>query len=213
MTNLVPVRVLDCAGSGSYASVISGLDWISANYRAGDAAVVNMSLGGPVSSTLDGAVRNLIAKGVSVVVAAGNSSADACKSSPSGVLEAVTVGSTSSNDYRSSFSNFGTCLDLFAPGTSITSTWLGANGTNTISGTSMASPHVAGAIARFIGSNPGLTPAQIAYSVTTSASAKVISAGTGSTNKLLFSNITPNTSAPVVTPTPVYKKVNPRGKR
>jgi subtilisin family serine protease len=213
-TKLVPVRVLDCAGSGSYSSVISGLDWIAANHRAGDAAVVNMSLGGPASSTLDGAVRNLISKGVSVVVAAGNSGADACNYSPARVLDAVTVGATTNADSRAGYSNFGTCLDIFAPGSAITSTWLGATGTNTINGTSMAAPHVAGVIARFIGQNPGLTPAQVANSVKTSSTKNVLSGiGTGSPNQLSYLLVLPDTTtvAPIDS-SPTFKKSTPRGR-
>ena len=214
-TTLVPVRVLDCTGSGSYSSVISGLDWIAANYQPGQAAVVNMSLGGPASSTLDGAVRNLIAKGVTVVVAAGNSAADACNYSPSRVLEAITIGATTNTDARASYSNFGSCVDLFAPGSAVTSTWLGASGTNTISGTSMATPHVTGAVARFIGFNVGLTPGQVANSVIGSAtSGVVIGAGTNSPNKLLYAYITPDTTTAVpVDTSPTFKKVIPRGKK
>jgi len=213
-TKLIPVRVLDCAGSGSYSSVISGLDWIAANHRAGDAAVVNMSLGGPASSTLDGAVRNLISKGVSVVVAAGNSSADACNYSPARVIDAVTVGATTSADSRAGYSNFGTCLDIFAPGSAITSTWLGATGTNTINGTSMASPHVAGVIARFIGQNPGLTPAQVANSIKTSSTKNLLSGiGTGSPNQLTYLFVIADTTtiAPVDS-SPTFKKNTPRGR-
>ena len=213
-TNLIPVRVLDCAGSGSYSSVISGLDWIAANYRTGDSAVVNMSLGGPASSTLDGAVRNLISKGISVVVAAGNSSADACNYSPARVLDAITVGATTSGDSRASYSNFGSCLDVFAPGTSITSTWLGANGISTISGTSMASPHVAGVVARFVGQYSGLTPAQVANSIKTSSTKNLVSsAGTGSPNQLAFLFVVPDTTtvAPIDT-SPTFKKNTPRGR-
>ncbi len=214
-TNLIPVRVLDCAGSGSYSSVIAGLDWIAANYRAGDAAVVNMSLGGPASSTLDGAVRNLISKGVTVVVAAGNSNADACNYSPARVLDVITVGATTSSDARASYSNFGTCLDVFAPGSVITSTWLGSTGTNTINGTSMASPHVAGVVARFLAQNPGLTPAQVANSIKTSSTKNLVTgAGSGSLNQLLFLNVLPDTTtvAPIDS-SPTFKKVNPRGKK
>ena len=212
-TTLIPVRVLDCNGSGSYSTVIAGLDWIAANHKAGNAAVVNMSLGGSASSTLDGAVRNLIAKGIHVVVAAGNSNADACNYSPARVLDAVTVGAITSSDSRASYSNTGSCLDLFAPGSAITSTWLGASGTQTISGTSMASPHVAGVIARFISINPTLSPVQVAQSLKSSATSNLVqSAGTGSPNLLLFSEITIDTSTPVTDTSPVFRKVNPRGK-
>lgn len=213
-TNLIPVRVLDCAGSGSYSSVISGLDWIAANYRTEDAAVVNMSLGGPASSTLDGAVRNLISKGINVVVTAGNSSADACKYSPARVLDAITVGATAITDARASYSNYGTCLDVFAPGSSITSTWLGATGTNTISGTSMASPNVAGVVARFIGQYSGLTPAQVSNSIKTSSTKNLVtSAGSGSPNQLAYLFVLPDTTtvAPVDS-SPTFKKTTPRGR-
>ncbi len=212
-TTLIPVRVLDCAGSGSYSSVIAGLDWIAANYRTGDAAVVNMSLGGPASSTLDGAVRTLISKGITVVVAAGNSAADACNYSPSRVLEAITVGATQSDDNRASYSNFGSCLDLFAPGTSITSAWIG--GTNTISGTSMASPNVAGIVARFLATNPTLTPGQVANSLKNSATKGVVAnAGSGSLNQLAYLEVIADTSTPVtVDPSPTFKKTNPRGRK
>lgn len=214
-TNLVPVRVLDCTGSGTYSSVIAGLDWISANYTPGMAAVVNMSLGGPKSSTIDGAVATLISKGVNVVVAAGNSNADACNYSPSNVPTAVTVGATDSNDARASYSNFGSCLDLFAPGSAITSTWLGATGVNTISGTSMATPLVTGVIARFISTNAGLTPAQVASSIKQSSTKGVVSsAGLNSLNQLVYLSITPSLVSESPAPTePVFKKVVPRGKK
>lgn len=212
-STLIPVRVLDCTGSGSYSTVITGLDWIAANHKTGDAAVINMSLGGPASSTLDGAVRNLIAKGINVVVAAGNSSADACNYSPARVLDALTVGATTNSDARASYSNFGSCLDLFAPGSSITSTWLGATGTQTISGTSMASPHVAGVVARFISLNSTLTPAQVAQSIRTSATRDLIqSSGSASPNRMLFSEIVVDLTAPVTDTSPTFKKVSPRGK-
>jgi subtilisin family serine protease len=214
-TTLVPVRVLDCIGSGSYSSVISGLDWIAANYRAGDAAVVNMSLGGPASSTLDGAVRNLISKGITVVVAAGNSAADACGYSPAAVVDAITVGATQSDDNRAAYSNYGSCLDVFAPGSNIQSAWIGVNGINTISGTSMAAPHVAGVIARFLSSNPTLTPYQVANSLKGSTTKDLIlNSGTGSPNQLLYLEIKPDTSTPTtVDSKPTFRKVNPRGKK
>jgi len=212
-TILVPVRVLDCTGSGTYSTVIAGLDWIAANHRAGDAAVVNLSLGGPASSTLDGAVKNLIAKGISVVVAAGNSNADACNYSPSRVPDALTVGATADNDARASYSNIGTCLDIFVPGSAITSAWLGSTAINTISGTSMAAPHVAGLVARFLSVNSGLTPQQVANSIKKNATLGVLTGiGTGSPNSLAFISTTPDLTSAPVDSTPTFQKVNPRGK-
>jgi len=195
-TALVPVRVLNCDGEGSYSSVIAGLNWIAATHRPGDAAVVNMSLGGVTSSTLDEAVSNLFSKGITVVVAAGNDNDNACSYSPARAPEAITVGATGSMtslDERASYSNFGSCLDIFAPGTSIPSTWLGAQTYNTISGTSMAAPHVAGLIARFIGQYPGLTPAQITRSIKSSSIKNQVSlAGTGSPNNLAYLYVEPD---------------------
>jgi subtilisin family serine protease len=181
------VRVLDCNGSGSNSGVIAGVDWVTANHVK--PAVANMSLGGSASSALDTAVSNSIAAGVSYAVAAGNSNANACNYSPARVSAAVTVGSTTSTDARSSFSNYGSCLDLFAPGSSITSAWhTSTTATNTISGTSMASPHVAGALALYLQTNPSASPSTATSAVVSNATAnKVTSAGTGSPNRLLYS--------------------------
>ncbi len=186
---LRPVRVLDCNGSGSNSGVIAGVDWVTAQHVAGAPAVANMSLGGGVSSALDTAVNNSIADGVTYAVAAGNESANACNGSPSRVANALTVGSTTSSDARSSFSNYGTCLDLFAPGSSITSAWNSSDSaTNTISGTSMATPHVAGVAALYLQGAPTASPATVASAIVNSATTgKVTNPGTGSPNRLLYS--------------------------
>ncbi len=182
-----PVRVLDCNGSGTTAGVIAGVDWVSQNHVK--PAVANMSLGGGASTTLDNAVNNAVAAGVVFAVAAGNDNSNACNYSPARAASALTVGSTTSSDARSSFSNYGTCLDIFAPGSSITSAWYTSNtATNTISGTSMASPHVAGVAALYLQCNPSATPAQVETALEGNATSGVLSSvGTGSPNLLLYS--------------------------
>ncbi|MQT02303.1 S8 family peptidase [Streptomyces jumonjinensis] len=190
--NLIAVRVLNCQGSGTNAGVIAGVDWVTANARK--PAVANMSLGGGANATLDSAVQRSIAAGISYAVAAGNGDIfgtpqNACNYSPARVPQAITVGATDRTDRRASFSNFGTCLDLFAPGVSITSAW-GTNNTatNTISGTSMAAPHVAGVAALHLAANPAATPAQIRDAIVNNATNnKVTDPRTGSPNKLLHS--------------------------
>lgn len=190
---VVAVRVLDCGGGGTTSGVIAGMDWVAAN--AVKPAVANMSLGGGGSTSMDQAVDRLVAAGVTVVVAAGNSKADACSSSPARAASAITVGATTNTDARSSFSNYGTCLDIFAPGSSITSAWYtSTTATNTISGTSMASPHVAGAAAVLLGQKRSATPAQVTADIIGAATTGVVtSAGTGSPNRLLYASPDPLT--------------------
>ncbi len=184
---LYAVRVLNCQGSGTWSGVIAGVDWVTANHVK--PAVANMSLGGGASSSVDAAVSNSISAGVSYAVAAGNSNADACNYSPARAASALTVGATTSSDARASYSNFGSCLDLFAPGSSITSAWYTSNtAINTISGTSMASPHVAGVAALYLQGNTSASPSAVANAITSNATTgKVTSAGSGSPNLLLFS--------------------------
>ncbi|MEI6687968.1 MAG: S8 family serine peptidase [Thermoleophilia bacterium] len=202
--SLVPVRVLSCAGSGSTTGVIAGIDWVVANHAAGTPAVANMSLGGGASPTLDAAVQRGISDGVTFAVAAGNDGADACNTSPARTPQAITVGATGSTDARASFSNTGACVDLFAPGLGITSSWWSSTtATNTISGTSMATPHVAGAAALLLAADPTASPATIASRMLANATPSVVTdPGVGSPNLLL--------AAVALTPTPVTLPTAPR---
>ncbi|MFD0424004.1 S8 family peptidase [Streptomyces parvus] len=183
---IVGVRVLNNQGSGTTAQVVAGIDWVTAN--AVKPAVANMSLGGGADSVLDAAVQRSINSGITYAVAAGNESTNANTKSPARVADAITVGSTTNTDARSSFSNYGAVVDIFAPGSSITSTWnTSDSATNTISGTSMASPHVAGAAALYLADNPGSTPAQVSAGLVAAATTGVVgNPGSGSPNRLLY---------------------------
>lgn len=184
---LFAVRVLNCSGSGSTSGVIAGVDWVTANRVR--PAVANMSLGGPASSALDAAVNRMITAGVVTAVAAGNSNVNASTQSPARVAAAITVGATSTSDARASFSNFGATLDLFAPGVSVVSDWASSNtATAVLSGTSMASPHVAGAAALYLQNHPTSAPATVRDALVNNATTgAVTSPGTSSPNRLLFS--------------------------
>lgn len=196
--SLVPVRVLDCAGSGTSSGVVAGVDWVAASTAR--PAVANMSLGmSAVSTAVNSAVAGAVRNGVTMVVAAGNSNTDACRTSPASEPSAITVGATDRNDVRASYSNYGSCLDLFAPGSSITSAWYtGPTALATLNGTSMASPHVAGVAALALAANPAATPADVAAFVRNTASANQLSSiGRGSANLLVYSL---GAGAPVTVP-------------
>ncbi len=180
------IRVLDCGGSGEDSDIIAALDWLAQHHAS--PAVVNMSLGGSSAPALDAAVAGLVQHGIAVAVAAGNDNADACDFSPAAEPSVLTVGATTKTDERSSFSNFGSCVDLFAPGTDITGAdYATTNGSAVLSGTSMASPHVAGALALIRAARPGM-PAKKAQNLLLSRTTnnRVSSAGAGSTRELLF---------------------------
>jgi len=206
LADVVAVRVLNCAGSGTFQQVIDGVNWVAGN--AIRPAVANMSLGGAgTNSVLEAAVTNAINGGVQFALAAGNNGGDACNFTPARTPAAITVGATDINDNRASFSNFGTCLDIFAPGVSITSAWITSDtATNTISGTSMASPHVAGAAALILGDNPTFTAQQVRDAmVNASTLNKVVNPGAGSANRLLFvgAGAPPPVCNPVTNNTPL----------
>jgi len=203
--SLVPVRVLDCNGSGTVSGVIAGIDWVSSQ-ATGGLRVANMSLGGVSSSAIDTAVNALINRGVTVVVAAGNNSADACSFSPARVPAAITVAASTSSDGFASYSNRGSCVDIVAPGTSIQSAWhTSTTATNTISGTSMASPHVAGAVALYFQTFGAMNPAQMDQQLKSRASVNVISSvPNGTANRFLFT--APQfASSPSPSPSPVQE--------
>jgi subtilisin family serine protease len=191
---LVAVRVLDCGGSGTWSGVIAGMDWVTANHAAGTPAVANMSLGGGASASVDDAVRRMIADGVATGVAAGNGNRgghqqDACNSSPARVAEAMTIGATDKTDTKTSWSNYGTCVDWFAPGLSITSSWYTSNtATNTISGTSMATPHTVGVAALYLQSNPSATAQQVRDALYANTTKGIVKSSSTANNHLLFTN-------------------------
>ena len=208
--NIVAVRVLDCQGSGSTSGILDGLNWLIANAKK--PAVANMSLGGSKSQALDDGVKQAIASGVVFSLAAGNESQDACNVSPANVPEAITVAASDSSDTKASFSNYGSCVDIFAPGVNVTSAKMGG-GSMSMSGTSMAAPHVAGVAALFLQRNPGASPSEIWNYMKGLATPNVISMPTGAPNLLVYTDpgtgggnptdpTDPNPPVPPVPPTP-----------
>ena len=194
---LVAVRVLNCSGSGSWSGVAAGMDWVAGAHAAGTPAVANMSLGGGANTTVDDAVRRMIADGVATAVAAGNGNfvgiaQDACKSSPARVAEAMTIGAADKTDRKASWSNYGNCVDWFAPGVGITSDWIvdssHPDATNTISGTSMATPHTAGVAALYLQGNPTASAAAVRDALFTLTTKNVVTSAKTVNNHLLFTN-------------------------
>ncbi|XP_071948986.1 extracellular serine proteinase-like [Antedon mediterranea] len=179
------VQVLGCLGSGSWSEVIAGCDYVSENAKK--PAVASLSLGGGKSPTVDAAIKRMVDAGITVVVAAGNDNSDACGYSPAGSPEAITVGATEKTDVRSYFSNYGECVNIFAPGTDITSTWYTSKrATNTISGTSMACPHVAGAAALHLSNDNSMKPTEVAGKIYSDATPDLILDPQGPNNLLLY---------------------------
>jgi subtilisin family serine protease len=198
---LVGVRVLDCQGSGSYSAIIAGIDWVTAH--AVKPAVANLSVEGPKSAALDTAVTRSIAAGISYVVAAGNDHQRACDYSPAATPAAITVGATDAADRRAYFSNYGSCVDLFAPGVQIVSdSYTSDTASAVMSGTSMASPHVAGAVALVLGRNSAWSPAQVRDALVAQADSGIVAArGSGSPNKLLYTGWIDSNAASIPSPT------------
>jgi subtilisin family serine protease len=190
--SLVAVRVLNCSGSGTTSGVIAGIDWVTTHHSG--PSVANMSLGGGASSSLDAAVSNSISSGVAYAIAAGNGNMggiaqDACKYSPARVPAAMTIGATNQTDTKTSWSNYGNCVDWFAPGYQITSAWYSSNtATNTISGTSMATPHTAGVAALYLQTNPSATPSQVRDALFAATTKNVVKSSKTTNAHLLFTS-------------------------
>jgi subtilisin family serine protease len=191
---LVSVRVLGCNGSGSTSGVIAGVDWVTGNHLAGQSAAANMSLGGSASTSLDTAVSNSINDGVSYAIAAGNGDIfgnpqNACNFSPARVAAAMTISATDRTDTKASWANYGSCVDWFAPGVSITSAWYSSDtATNTISGTSMATPHTTGVAALYLQTHPGASPSTVRTALYNLTTKSIVKNSNTTNNHLLFTN-------------------------
>ncbi|WP_405114112.1 S8 family peptidase [Micromonospora sp. NBC_01405] len=184
---LVAVKVFDCVLPSTLSILISGINWMVGDHQAGQPAVANIGVQSTFNNALNSAVANAVADGITVTVPAGNSNANACNFSPASVPTALTVAATQSNDSRASFSNYGSCVDIFAPGVGIRSAWIGSpSAVQTLAGTSHAAPHVAGAAARVLSNYPTWTPAQVASYLFGVANVAVGNPGAGSPNRLLY---------------------------
>ena len=199
---IIPIQVFPCGkGGASTGTILRGIDYLIGQHRANEPAVANLSLGGSADPALDAGIRAMVADGITVVVAAGNSSLDACRISPAREPLAITVGATTQSDVKASFSNFGRCLDVFAPGAQILSSWPSGKYA-LLDGTSMAAPHVAGVAALILEANPLLTPSQVSSAIVAGATRDaVFAAGSGSPNRLIFSNVDAPQSPGVTLPT------------
>lgn len=194
--DLVAVRVFGCTGGSTWETIIAGMDWVIAHHQAGTPAVANMSLSGGASSSVDTATNNLINDGVATAVAAGNGNligrqANACSYSPARVPAAMTISATDSGDRKASWANYGDCVDWFAPGVNITSAWYtSTTATNTISGTSMATPHTVGVAALYLEANPTAAPAAVRDAIYAGTTKGIVTSSSTSNNHLLYSYVT-----------------------
>ena len=211
--NIIPVRALECDGSGWSSTVMAGMDWAIGHHQAGQPAVMNLSIGGFTNSSFDTTVQSAINDGITVVAAAGNAGQDACLASPARVPAAITVAATDNLDAQASWSNYGSCVDIHAPGVAIRSAYNNAaTGYNTMSGTSMATPHVSGAAAIMLARTPSLTPAQVHQSIISNATTGVVSAIKGSTpNRLLFIPAAAPVSVPITTTNKTLEAIDTSG--